>query len=142
MSECSRREFMWRVAAAGCLAATGAACARVPTVAGAMTGDKLTISEADYVAAAGDSPGVILTVPGQRETVILMRDEQGGYMALSGRCTHKGCQVQPGERELKCPCHGSVFGLDGKPTQGPARDPLPVYEATLSQGVISVAVSL
>src|SRR5437879_3001001 len=46
-------------------------------------------------------------------------------------CTHLGCGYRwdAGEKEFKCPCHGSVFDLNGKVVGGPAPrslDRLPV----------------
>lgn len=40
---------------------------------------------------------------------------------LSSKCTHLGCQINKAEKDrLICPCHGSEYGLDGKPLKGPA----------------------
>ncbi len=44
---------------------------------------------------------------------------------FSARCTHLGCKIDQFEGDkLLCPCHGSVFNLDGKVTKGPAVLPL------------------
>ena len=42
--------------------------------------------------------------------------------ALDLRCTHLGCPLRFNRqhRDLRCPCHGSRFDLDGRPTVGPA----------------------
>ena len=36
-------------------------------------------------------------------------------VVLSATCTHRGCTTRwvPDKNEFKCPCHGSIFGLDG-----------------------------
>jgi len=41
--------------------------------------------------------------------------------AFLGRCTHLGCRLQlMTGGQLVCPCHGSVFGSDGRVERGPA----------------------
>jgi cytochrome b6-f complex iron-sulfur subunit len=48
------------------------------------------------------------------------------FKAISTRCTHLGCMVAFDERkkEFHCPCHGSVYDIDGKRLSGPAKEPL------------------
>jgi 3-phenylpropionate/trans-cinnamate dioxygenase ferredoxin subunit len=58
--------------------------------------------------------------------------------AFGDECTHMGCSLADGEfsdREgtIECPCHGSVFDVaTGEPIEGPARDPVPVYPARVT----------
>jgi glycine/D-amino acid oxidase-like deaminating enzyme/nitrite reductase/ring-hydroxylating ferredoxin subunit len=51
----------------------------------------------------------------------------GSLRALSAACTHDGCTVtwNNAEQTWDCPCHGSIFSVDGKVIHGPAVDPLP-----------------
>ena len=54
---------------------------------------------------------------------------------FSSICPHLGCAVDydPGARHFLCPCHGSVFGVDGAVLAGPSPrslDPLPVQVET------------
>jgi cytochrome b6-f complex iron-sulfur subunit len=60
--------------------------------------------------------------------LIVFRDKQGYFYALSAVCTHLGCIVEwkatgiPGHPEgvIACPCHGSVFNRTGDVIKGPA----------------------
>jgi len=58
----------------------------------------------------------------------------GGVYALSAVCTHLGCitRYKSGEGVIACPCHGSVFDLEGNVVHGPAPQPLPWLEVTAS----------
>lgn len=62
-----------------------------------------------------------------------VRKEQGKLVCFSAVCPHLGCAVdyEASEQRFRCPCHKSVFDLDGKKISGPAKrglDPLPVDE--------------
>jgi nitrite reductase/ring-hydroxylating ferredoxin subunit len=57
--------------------------------------------------------------------VIVVRESSGKFVAFSRSCTHACCFVAFNGDELRCPCHGSTFDLNGNVTGGPASDPLP-----------------
>lgn len=50
-----------------------------------------------------------------------------GVMALVATCTHLGCEVNyhPEKKEWLCPCHGSIYDVEGRPISGPAPKALP-----------------
>lgn len=50
---------------------------------------------------------------------------EGGFSALSLRCTHLGCTVEGVPEGFHCPCHGSRYDSDGNVTRGPAARALP-----------------
>jgi glycine/D-amino acid oxidase-like deaminating enzyme/nitrite reductase/ring-hydroxylating ferredoxin subunit len=58
--------------------------------------------------------------------VAAFRDENGIVHRLSAACTHLGCHLHWNslEQSWDCPCHGSHFGVDGTPLNGPAVAPL------------------
>ena len=49
------------------------------------------------------------------------------------QCTHLGCAYHWDDRktEFICPCHNSLFSIDGKVTGGPASRPLDRYETKI-----------
>ena len=59
----------------------------------------------------------------------------GQIVAFAPQCTHLGCAYHWDERksEFVCPCHNSIFGLDGRVLAGPAPRPLDRY-AVKTQG--------
>lgn len=69
--------------------------------------------------------------------ILLSRLSESEVKAFSAICTHQGCAVAG---DFECPCHGSVFDTtSGKPTQGPAVDPLPEFTVTLDGDTILVS---
>jgi Rieske Fe-S protein len=64
------------------------------------------------------------------------------YVALSSKCTHKGCEVLwLGERkQFRCPCHSGLFDSTGKNTGGPPPSPLPSYTTKVEDGQVMVQV--
>ncbi len=66
------------------------------------------------------------------EKIFVFRDRDKGFAVASAVCTHLGCTVAyfSSDGDFHCPCHGSVFGADGKVLHGPAPRPLDWFEIT------------
>jgi Rieske Fe-S protein len=77
-----------------------------------------------------------------RQTVFLVRDGERGVKALSATCTHLGCQVRwDGDaKTFICPCHGGVYGADGRVLEGPPPRPLDTVEVRVDAADDSVLV--
>jgi cytochrome b6-f complex iron-sulfur subunit len=69
------------------------------------------------------------------EKIYVFRDREKGFAAASAVCTHLGCTVNyfQSDRRFHCPCHGSIFGSDGRVQHGPAPRPLQWFEVTLAR---------
>ena len=51
----------------------------------------------------------------------------------SAQCPHLGCKINKIENgELVCPCHGSVYDLDGNVTKGPSYKNLKLIPAKIT----------
>lgn len=57
----------------------------------------------------------------------------GDIIAISKVCTHQECPVNyiPSGKTFPCPCHGSIFDINGNVLQGPAKQPLFKYTVTV-----------
>ena len=73
----------------------------------------------------------------------LARLADGGFLALSRKCTHLGCTVPWVEKETKfaCPCHGSAFDITGSVINSPAPRPLDIYPIFIENNVVKVDTS-
>ncbi|MEV1294272.1 Rieske (2Fe-2S) protein [Pseudonocardia sp. NPDC049635] len=58
--------------------------------------------------------------------VVVTQPRSGTFVAFDATCPHAGCLVdQVTATGISCPCHGSVFDVDGgAPLEGPAGAPL------------------
>ena len=70
----------------------------------------------------------------------LARLEDGGFLALSSKCTHLGCTVPWVGKEMKfaCPCHGSAYDITGAAVNPPAPRPLDIYPISIENNVVKV----
>ena len=60
------------------------------------------------------------------QPVLVYRREDGGLQAVTGKCTHMGCELRwnGADTSWDCVCHGSRFAPDGRVLEGPAMAPL------------------
>jgi len=70
----------------------------------------------------------------------LCRLEDGGFLAVSRKCTHLGCTVPWSDKEKKfvCPCHASAFDIKGEVISPPAPRALDVYHLYIENNVVKV----
>jgi menaquinol-cytochrome c reductase iron-sulfur subunit len=79
-----------------------------------------------------------------RETVVrnvwAVRRSATEVTVFSPICTHLGCRYdwEPNSGRFLCPCHGSLFGLDGKALAGPAPRPLDTLPVKIENGELFV----
>jgi cytochrome b6-f complex iron-sulfur subunit len=70
----------------------------------------------------------------------LVRQPDGGFLALYRKCTHLDCVVLWDEAagRFHCPCHGSLFEPDGRVLNPPAPRPLVRFPITFEDGKVVV----
>jgi cytochrome b6-f complex iron-sulfur subunit len=129
-----RREFFRRTeAVAGgllcgalpvMLSACGASRARYLTPL--QQGDRLVVPRIEL-----DRTGALLVEePGSELPIYVHRATSGEVIAVSTRCGHRGCQVEPAATALVCPCHGSEYTFEGAILQGPTERALQRYRVS------------
>ena len=69
--------------------------------------------------------------------------DDGGFLALSSKCTHLGCTVPWDDKEKRfaCPCHGSSFDIAGRVITSPAPRPLDFYPVYIENNIVIVDIS-
>ena len=84
-------------------------------------------------------------VGGRSVAVVRIGDD---VYAIGDKCSHAEVSLSEGdvwcdEKELECWKHGSTFSLvTGEPSTLPATQPVPVYVATVVDGVVHIDVEL
>jgi nitrite reductase/ring-hydroxylating ferredoxin subunit len=70
----------------------------------------------------------------------LARLEDGGFLALSRKCTHLGCTVPwvADKQRFECPCHASVYSIRGEVTNPPAPRALDLHPVFIENNVVRV----
>jgi cytochrome b6-f complex iron-sulfur subunit len=83
-------------------------------------------------------PGSVTAFPQGRFYLACLAD--GGFLALSRRCTHLGCTVpwDPQKGQFACPCHASVFDIRGDVIQSPAPRALDIFTVSIENNRVKV----
>jgi cytochrome b6-f complex iron-sulfur subunit len=89
------------------------------------------------------SEGSLLVEPkGYGVKILVVRAKDSSLHAISAICTHMGCTVLYDQKlgHIRCPCHGSQYGLDGHNLKGPAQRPLKRYDVRAENSLVVIAL--
>ncbi|MGA2037835.1 MAG: Rieske (2Fe-2S) protein [Bryobacteraceae bacterium] len=75
-------------------------------------------------------------VVSEKDTVWVVKRADSSVTAFGPQCTHLGCAYHwdDGRQQFLCPCHSSLFRIDGSVISGPAPRPLDRYETRVENG--------
>jgi len=70
----------------------------------------------------------------------VVRTDAKSVVAYSPQCTHLGCayHFEESQNQFVCPCHDSLFSIDGKVLGGPAPRPLDRYNVRVDRGKLLI----
>jgi cytochrome b6-f complex iron-sulfur subunit len=105
-------------------------------------GTSLCLDLSDPANAQLANPGGARLLSVDGKALIVGRVSATEVVALSSICTHAGCTVRFASTRMSCPCHGSLFGLDGSVQRGPATRPLTSYATTFDPASNVVTIAL
>jgi cytochrome b6-f complex iron-sulfur subunit len=107
-----------------------------PRKTGSKEGDSAGIIEAGAV----DKFTVNSVTAFVRGKFYLARLEDGGFLALSRKCTHLGCTVPWSSKEMRfvCPCHASVYDIRGEVVSAPAPRALDLHHVFIENNIVKV----
>jgi menaquinol-cytochrome c reductase iron-sulfur subunit len=76
----------------------------------------------------------------QERSIWLVKRQDNTVSAYSPNCPHLGCGYRwsAADRRFKCPCHSSVFDINGKVLSGPAPRSLDTLPVKLESGKVLV----
>ncbi len=75
-------------------------------------------------------------IQSEKTTAWVVKSADSQVIAFGPQCTHLGCAYHWDENRnyFMCPCHSSIFAIDGKVVSGPAPRPLDRYETKVQNG--------
>ena len=152
----SRRAFIGRAVALGVsMSAIGAFLAACSTSATSSPATQTPASQAPASAGGGSgaiantkdlgsTASVAFKIPSDGHPGVIVKLDDGSFVAYDATCTHAGCTVAyDGTSLLVCPCHGSRFDAaqGAKVVTGPASRPLTELPIRIDQatGAITLA---
>ena len=82
---------------------------------------------------------------GVEDRQVAVANVEGDLHAFDDVCTHQQCSLAEGDLDgtiVECPCHGSQFDvITGEAVQGPATDPVGVFEVREQDGELQVLLT-
>jgi cytochrome b6-f complex iron-sulfur subunit len=137
----SRREFVgiaWGIALVGLFGQAGLALLQFfkPRITPGGFGGEVVAGNVEEF-----QPGTVNYVRKGRFYVV--REEDGGVLALWQRCPHLGCTVpwREDQDQFNCPCHSSLFNRQGEVIGGPAPRPMDLFPVRLQDSRLVVDTS-
>ena len=78
-----------------------------------------------------------------RGHLYLSRLDDGGFLAISRKCTHLGCAVPwiVERKQFECPCHASVFDMTGNVVKAPAPRALDLFAVSFKRDIVMIDIS-
>jgi thiosulfate dehydrogenase (quinone) large subunit len=101
-------------------------------------------AEIAEVSAVQPNSAVTFTIPSNGDPGVLVRLNNGKFVAFDATCTHAGCPVQydPSSQHLLCPCHGAEFDPSNAASviQGPTNTPLTSVPITVNNSTGTITL--
>ena len=156
---CSRRDFVSAIVLSCPIVALLASCGQTPLSSGkgipqsgnpapGVTGVNgvFTFSFADFpvLQNLGGSLHTTIQAASGTKDVFITRVDTHTVDTVSTICTHAGCVLNAYDstsQQYLCPCHGSVFSVDGAVVTGPAVTPLPTYASVVTSTGVEVTAT-
>lgn len=83
-------------------------------------------------------------VVNEKATAWVVRTDEHNVVAYSPSCTHLACAYHwdDATQHFICPCHASVFSIEGKVLAGPAPRPLDRYVTRVDNGKLLISPTI
>ena len=114
----------------------------MPTLSGTLSSGNVTLNVDSSSPLAKTGVAALVNYAGG--SLLVDHPSASVYNALSSICTHQSCLItgfDTSNEQFICPCHGSMFDVNGKVTQGPAGSPLTKYQTQLNGTQLTIKVS-
>ena len=141
----SRRDFIKRSAVGVIAGGAMLSTFNIEAFAGSSAAKALFRRSGDDIVVSLSENSALAKVGGNvkvNDELMLIRNSETTFTAVRTICTHKGCDVEIEADKFVCPCHGSEYTLDGKVTQGPAKNNLKTFETIFDSDKGTVTIKM
>jgi len=85
-------------------------------------------------------PGTVTLI--REGHLYLTRLDDGGFLAISRKCTHLGCAVPwiAERKQFECPCHSSIFDNTGNVIKAPAPRALDLFPISFEHDTVMIDI--
>ena len=100
--------------------------------------------ESKYIVAGNVNDFALASVtPFRNGFFYLSRLQDGGFLAMSLKCTHLGCSITWNSEKniFLCPCHHSRFDINGSVITPPATRALDLYQVVIENDIVKIDVN-
>lgn len=79
-------------------------------------------------------------VSSEKATAWMIKSADNEVVAFAPQCTHLGCAYhwEANAKHFVCPCHTSVFAMDGRVLSGPAPRPLDRHQVRVTGNLVQI----
>lgn len=105
-------------------------CGSIHYAASCVEANKLRINKSEFIDKKNAERKFVVIRSEKLQFPVCLYKKNNGYAAISMECSHQGCELNPNETTLVCPCHGSEFSTDGKVLSPPADKDLKQFKTT------------
>lgn len=99
------------------------------------------IPASQILAEVAGTRALVAGLSGDPTYLIVKSDKTLDSMGIVDNCTHLGCTFpwNPTAQQFQCPCHGSLYDVDGTVIRGPAPLPLKLVRVSVADNRILIS---
>jgi len=120
-------------------------CSSVHYINIPVTANQLVIPKSEFIEIKKEIESlrrfIVVSAPNLKFPIVLYRTSENDFNALWMECTHKGCEVNPRDEIIVCPCHRSQYTTSGVVTRGPAEFDLKTFEVSTDNENVIIHLS-
>ena len=113
------------------LAAIVQSCGSIHYASSTIETNRIKINKTEFID-KNNAERVFVVVRSEKlDFPVCLYKKKQEYAAVSMQCSHQGCELNPNNTSLTCPCHGSEFSTEGKVLSPPADKDLKLFKITI-----------
>lgn len=120
------------------IAALMESCGSIHYAASTIETNKIKINKSEFIDKKNVERKFVVVRSEKTQFPICLYKKDKEFIGVSMECTHQGCELNPNETTLVCPCHGSEFSKEGKVMSPPADKDLKQFKVTTDNETIYI----